>query len=79
MITMNANDSRNSTAAQERKGLIIHLIATICVSALVTAINFILCPVFLWFAFPVAGMSIGLAAHYIGVRKLISARPASQI
>jgi hypothetical protein len=57
------------TQSEERKGLKIHAVVTLCVIALLTAINLTLCPGFLWFFFPLAGMSIGLAIHYFGVRK----------
>jgi hypothetical protein len=53
---------------EERKGLKIHGIVTLCVAALLTVINFAVCPEFLWFFFPLAGMSIGLIVHYLGAR-----------
>ena len=53
---------------EERKGLKIHSFVTLCVAILVTIINLAVCPQFLWFFFPVAGMSIGLLFHYMGVR-----------
>ncbi|MEM5770800.1 MAG: 2TM domain-containing protein [Bacillota bacterium] len=54
---------------EERKGLTVHAIVTLCVVALLITINLTLCPGFLWFFFPLAGMSIGLAIHFFGVRK----------
>lgn len=48
----------------EKIGMIVHAIVTLGVSALVTVINLTVCPQFLWLFFTVAGMSIGLSAHY---------------
>jgi hypothetical protein len=58
-----------ATQPEERKGLKIHAIVTLCVVALLIAINLTVCSEFLWFFFPLAGMSIGLAIHFFGVRK----------
>ncbi len=54
---------------EEQKGLKIHAVVTLCVIALLTVINLTVCPEFIWFFFPLTGMSIGLAIHYLGVRK----------
>ena len=62
-------NTMTTTQPEERKGLKIHAIVTLCVVALLTAINLTVCPQFLWFFFPLAGMSIGLAIHFFGVRK----------
>jgi hypothetical protein len=57
--------------AEERKGFRIHRTVYVFVSALLTLINLILTPEFLWFLFPLAGMGLGLVLHYfLGVRKL---------
>lgn len=64
----------NTNYQNEKTGIIIHSIVTLGVSALLAVINLTLCPQFLWFFFPVAGMSIGLAAHYfLGYRRAMKA------
>ena len=78
---MNTNkkyDIKSNTTEQELKGIVFHLIITACVSAIVTAVNLIFCPVFLWFFFPVTGMAIGLAVHYSRVRMLLLAPAVDQ-
>ncbi len=59
------------TQSEERKGLKIHAIVTLCVVTLLAVINLAVCPGFLWFFFPLAGMSIGLGLHYFGARKAL--------
>jgi len=49
---------------ERRKGFKIHSRVYLGVSILLTAINLILVPEFLWFVFPVIGMGLGLALHY---------------
>lgn len=62
--------NENVVKLEEKKGLKIHAVVTIGVAALLTAINLAACPAFLWFFFPLAGMSIGLGAHYLGVKNV---------
>jgi hypothetical protein len=45
-------------------------IITLIVSVAVIAINVFVAPEFPWSPFPVLGMSIGLAGHYAGTRRL---------
>jgi hypothetical protein len=49
---------------EERKGFRIHRTVYLCVISMLTLINLIVTPEFLWCIFPLAGMSIGLAFHY---------------
>jgi len=53
-----------------RIGLLIHGVITALVGAALIAINVIVAPQFPWSPFPVAGMTIGLAFHYFGVRRI---------
>lgn len=63
----------NTAAASKKedvKGFAIHGIVTLCVAGLLAFINIRLTPSFLWFLFPLAGMSVGLAVHYfLGVKR----------
>lgn len=57
---------------EERKGFRIHATVYLCVSMLLTVINVILTPEFLWFLFPLAGMGLGLMLHYfLGIKKWV--------
>jgi hypothetical protein len=47
-----------------RTGLTVHAIVTVLVSVLLVVINFTLADEFPWSAFAVAGMTIGLLAHW---------------
>jgi hypothetical protein len=49
---------------EEMKGFKIHAIVTIFVLALLIIVNLFVVPEFLWFLFPLLGMTIGLAVHY---------------
>jgi len=53
-----------SSKKEEVKGLTVHAIVTLGVVCLLAIINLSVTPWFLWFLFPLAGMSIGLALHY---------------
>ena len=54
---------------EARRGFMIHAVVTLVVWAIVIPVNVFLTSEFPWSAFVVAGMSIGLAAHYLfGVR-----------
>lgn len=63
-------DAERALAHEEgRRGFIIHAVITLVVWAIVIPINVFLADEFPWSAFVVAGMSIGLAVHYVfGVR-----------
>jgi hypothetical protein len=62
---------RALAAEQARRGLWIHALVTLLVSAAVITINVVVAPEFPWSPFPVVGMSIGLFMHYLfGVRWL---------
>jgi carbon starvation protein CstA len=54
-----------------RRGMTIHAVITLIVCAVLVAVNVFAAPEFPWSAFAVAGMLIGLGAHYdFGVRRL---------
>jgi len=63
-------DAERALAHDEaRRGFLVHAVITLVVWAIVIPINVFLADEFPWSAFVVAGMSIGLAVHYIfGVR-----------
>lgn len=62
-----------------RTGMVIHAVVTLVVSALLIVINVTLAAQFPWSAFPVGGMSIGLAAHWwFGYRNLDTELDAQQ-
>jgi hypothetical protein len=48
-----------------RKGMMAHAIVYVCVSVLLATINLLLVPNVIWFIYPVIGMGIGLAMHYL--------------
>ncbi len=50
------------------KGFKVHLGVTVAVNGLLVSINMLTLPQFPWFLFPLVGMSIGVAAHYFGMR-----------
>jgi hypothetical protein len=61
--------SREYEMSEARKGLLVHAAITAVVSIVLAAVNLAFVPQFIWFIFPVVGMSIGMAAHYVfGVR-----------
>ena len=49
---------------EEMKGFKIHAIVTIFVIMLLVIVNLLVVPEFLWFVFPLFGMSFGLAVYY---------------
>jgi hypothetical protein len=54
---------------EEMKGFKIHAAVTVFVLALLIGINLLVIPEFLWFLFPLLGMTIGLIVHYyFGIR-----------
>jgi len=58
-------------AEGSHRGLAIHVVITIAVSAALIVVNVLAVPQFPWSPFPVVGMGIGLLAHYLfGVRWL---------
>lgn len=73
MTTLNMPEYQEAERAlaheEGRRGFIIHTVITLIVWAIVIPINVFLADEFPWSAFVVAGMSIGLAIHYVfGVR-----------
>ena len=48
-----------------RIGMLAHAVIYVIVSAILVAVNVTFVPQFLWFVFPVAGMGIGVAMHYL--------------
>jgi 2TM domain len=64
---------------EARRGITIHAVITLIVCVALVALNVFLAPEFPWSAFAVAGMLIGLAAHYeVGVRRLGQSLAAHQ-
>ncbi len=73
MENMTADEYRSRAREYElneaKKGLIIHSAVTVVASVILAAVNLTFVPQFPWFIFPVLGMSIGVAVHYLfGVR-----------
>ncbi len=63
--------SRELETRDAKKGLIAHAVVVTAVGALLTAINLTFVSEFLWFPFPITGMVVGVAVHYLfGVRLL---------
>ena len=48
-----------------RKGMLAHTIITLGVWTILVFVNLVFVPEFLWVVFPIIGMSIGLAVHYV--------------
>ena len=72
-ITLQEYEQAERVLAHEsaHKGLIAHGVVTVLVSALLIAINLTLADAFPWSAFAVAGMTIGMLAHWwFGYRNL---------
>jgi uncharacterized membrane protein len=68
--TLEAYKQAEVTAAREesRRGFTIHLVITVAVWIILIGVNVFVASEFPWAIFPVAGMAIGLAAHwYAGV------------
>lgn len=66
---------REFMQTEERKGFRLHVIAYALVNLMLFGINMALVywteADFIWFAFPLAGWTVGLAAHYFfGVRQM---------
>lgn len=60
---------RKMSARKTKIGFIINLTAYVIVNSLLTTINMLFVPQFIWFIFPLVGWGIGLAMHYtFGVR-----------
>lgn len=57
--------SRELETSDARKGLIAHVVIVTAVGALLTAINITFVGGFLWCVFPIAGMAVGVAVHYL--------------
>ena len=73
MFTVTEYEEAERAIARDegRRGFTIHAIVTLIVWAIVIPINVFLADAFPWSAFVVAGMSIGLAVHYVfGVRRV---------
>lgn len=64
---------------EAKKGFKIHLGVTMMVSGLLVTINMLTLPQFLWFLFPLVGMSIGVVAHYFGLRSEIKKLVKKQV
>ncbi len=50
---------------EARIGMLAHAVVYLVVSALLVVVNVTFVPQFLWFVFPVTGMGIGVAMHYL--------------
>jgi hypothetical protein len=60
---------RDMMIRREKKAFIIHALAYVIGSSVLTAINLVFVPQVLWFIFPLVGWGSGLAVHYyLGVR-----------
>ena len=75
MENMNVDEykrrSRELETRDAKKGLIAHAVIVTAVGVLLTAINVTLVSEVLWCVFPITGMAIGVAVHYLfGVRLL---------
>ena len=57
-----------------RIGMIAHALVYAFVVCLLTAINLTFVPEVIWFIYPVAGMTIGLAMHYVFGLYLVAKR-----
>ena len=53
---------------ESRRGLLVHILIAVIVIAALIVINVLLAPEFPWSIFPVIGMSLGVAFHYLGIR-----------
>jgi hypothetical protein len=72
-VTLSQYESAEKQVAgvEARRGMAIHTIITLIVCATLILINVLVAPEFPWSVFAVAGMLIGLGAHYVfGVRWL---------
>jgi hypothetical protein len=56
---------REERIEDAKKGMIVHAVVYVCICALLAAINLLLVPDVIWFVYPLIGMGIGLAMHYI--------------
>jgi hypothetical protein len=60
---------RDMMIRREKKAFIIHALAYVIGSSVLTVINLVFVPQVLWFIFPLVGWGSGLAVHYyLGVR-----------
>lgn len=55
-----------------RRGLLIHAWISVAVVVGLIAINVLVASEFPWSVFPAIGMAIGVAFHYVGIRRLPS-------
>lgn len=55
---------RKMSAKQGKKGFLIHLTAYVVVNSLLTTVNLLFVPEFIWCIFPLVGWGIGLTMHY---------------
>lgn len=62
---------RDMRCREEKRGFRIHLLVYLCVIPVLTVVNLVFVPQFLWFFFPLVGWGFGLTMHYVfGVRRL---------
>jgi hypothetical protein len=57
-------EDKKTEYEEEKKGFKAHAVVTLFVVSLLAIINLTYFPEYLWFLFPLAGMTIGLSAHY---------------
>jgi hypothetical protein len=67
---METNNRDRKCVCEERiedakKGMIVHAVVYVCVSALLAAINLLLVTDVIWFVYPLIGMGIGVTMHYL--------------
>ena len=65
-------------AGEARRGLTVHIAVTVAVCVALILVNVFAVPQFPWSPFPVAGMSIGVLMHFLGVRHLVPTMRAHQ-
>jgi hypothetical protein len=58
---------RRAAREEGRRGLAIHALVTVLVWIVLIVVNITVASEFPWVLFPIAGMSIGLVAHWFGV------------
>lgn len=62
---------REAAVSESRRGFVVHAVVTALVWVVVVTLNVVVADEFPWAIFPVAGMGIGLLAHwYFGYRRV---------
>ncbi len=69
-ITQTKTQTIPEQIREAKKGFRIHAAVYVGVSGLLATINMLTLPQFPWFLFPLCGMGVGVAMHYLGVRSV---------